>query len=153
MENSILIRDTDVKVTDILRMLSQGYTHQQILDKYPKLSLGDVMMTASFALELIEQYVTPENTISLDHTIKLIATSKKLVNLSRLRVEYPRAYETWKTEEDERLVELFNHGTRMSEIARIHERQPGAVKSRLQKLGLIQKNQQGRSGSERERFE
>jgi hypothetical protein len=57
--------------------------------------------------------------------------------LSRLREKHARAYTKWTPEEDSRLRAEFTKGTSRAELAAILERQPSAIKSRLQKLGLL----------------
>jgi hypothetical protein len=57
--------------------------------------------------------------------------------LSRLREKHPRAYTKWTPEEDARLKAEFAKGTSRAELAAIFEREPSAIKSRLQKLGLL----------------
>ncbi len=47
---------------------------------------------------------------------------------------YPRAYETWTTEEDRELLALFQDGYPVDELAQHFGRQPGAIRSRLDKL-------------------
>ncbi len=57
--------------------------------------------------------------------------------LSKLREKHPRAYAKWTPEDDARLKAEFVKGTSRAELAAIFERQPSAIKSRLQKLGLL----------------
>jgi len=57
--------------------------------------------------------------------------------LARIRTQYPKAYERW-TEEDDTLVsQRFGEGMRMTDLAKLFQRQPSAIRSRLAKLGLI----------------
>jgi len=88
---------------------------------------------------LMEQYVTPEHTISVDHEIRVVATSGKIVNHSKLREDFPRAYEPWKPDEEARLADAYTKGVKVAELANTHQRQPGAVRSRLLKLGLLER--------------
>lgn len=137
MEQSILIRDTEVKVTDILDMISRGLSYYQILLSDSRLTLGDIMVTAKLAKELIDNFVTPEHTIIVDSSIEIIATGGKIHNLSRMREEHPRAYMKWTESEEAQLTELFHAGKGITEIAKALQRKRGAIKSRLEKLGLI----------------
>lgn len=137
MKAHITIRKTGIKLTDILCLISQGFSPQQILEIHTVLNPGDIMAAASLALGIMEDYVAGEDGIEVYHTINVTARSRKLINLSRLREKYPRAYAPWKTDEEARLIELYRAGACIARIAEIHERQPGAVRSRLQKLGLI----------------
>jgi hypothetical protein len=57
--------------------------------------------------------------------------------IDRARATHARAWARWTREEDARLTALFAEGMSRAAIARELERQPGAVRSRLLKLGLI----------------
>jgi len=57
--------------------------------------------------------------------------------MDELRKKYPRAYEKWESEEEDKLIRLFNQGTPIRDIAKVLERQNGAIKARLKRLGLI----------------
>ncbi|MGL5064697.1 MAG: hypothetical protein ACRC62_32340 [Microcoleus sp.] len=56
----------------------------------------------------------------------------------KIRQKYPRAYIKWSREEDESLKNEYASGQEISEIAKKFQRQPVAIRSRLQKLGLVQ---------------
>jgi len=57
--------------------------------------------------------------------------------LKKIKENYANAYEPWKEEDDLRLKSLNSENKTISEIAQILMRQPGAIRSRLMKLGLI----------------
>jgi hypothetical protein len=57
--------------------------------------------------------------------------------ISEIRNKYPRAYEKREKEEDEKLERGFNEGLKIEELSGIPGRQPSAVRSRLEKLGLL----------------
>jgi len=137
MQEPITIRDTGVKVTDILQGIAQGLSYQQILEAHPKLILGDIMSTARLARDFIEQYVTSEGAISLDHVIEIRANAGRIINVSKIREEYPRAYEPWKTNEEAELIEMHKKGMSILKIAETLRRQPGAVSARLKARGLL----------------
>jgi hypothetical protein len=59
-------------------------------------------------------------------------------SVEEIRQEYPRAYEKWLPDEDEALKRKFSAGNSLVELANLFERQPGAIQSRLAKLGLIE---------------
>jgi hypothetical protein len=56
----------------------------------------------------------------------------------KIRQKYPRAYVKWSREEDENLQKEYANCQEVSELARKFQRQPVAIRSRLQKLGLIE---------------
>ncbi|MCU0545779.1 MAG: hypothetical protein MUE44_27040 [Oscillatoriaceae cyanobacterium Prado104] len=56
----------------------------------------------------------------------------------KIRQKYPRAYIKWSREEDENLIKEYADGQDINEIAKKFQRQPVAIRSRLQKLGLAE---------------
>lgn len=55
-----------------------------------------------------------------------------------IRQKYPRAYVKWSQDEDENLKKEYASCQQIGELAQRFQRQPGAIRSRLQKLGLIE---------------
>jgi hypothetical protein len=55
---------------------------------------------------------------------------------AEIRKLHPKAYERWTPEEDSSLQKQFKTGASVSEIAVCFQRKPGAIRSRLKKLGL-----------------
>jgi len=143
MEKSIFIRDTGVTVVEVLNELAQGYNCDQIVKNIPKLSISDILGSVKFASEVIGQHITSEDAIVINGEIVLRAHNRKLVDLTEIRKEYPRAYEAWATNEDNQLADLFRRGHGIKEIAKQLQRQEGAITSRLKKLELIGKKPPG----------
>jgi len=61
----------------------------------------------------------------------------KAYNIQEIRQKYPKAYERWTENGDIHLKNEFNQGKTINELANIFQRKPGAIRSRLQKLGLL----------------
>lgn len=137
MEHSISIRDTGITVTRVLDDIAQGYAFQQILERHPKLIISDIMAAAKFASDLIAQHVKAEDVIEIGGDIVLRAHNSRIINLTEIRKEFPRAYEKWEPHEDNELASLFKGSHPFDEISKALKRQPGAVRSRLVHLGLI----------------
>ena len=57
--------------------------------------------------------------------------------MAALRRTHPRAYTTWTAEEDDQLKAAFARGEEIEHLATMFQRQPSAVRLRLQKLGLV----------------
>ena len=57
--------------------------------------------------------------------------------LEEIREEFPKAYEKWTEFDDELLKESYLIDKNISELARLFQRKPGAIRSRLKKIGLI----------------
>ena len=53
-----------------------------------------------------------------------------------VRKTFPNAYASWSPAEDKLLRELFGGGKNVRELAVTFNRRPGAIRSRLRKLGL-----------------
>ena len=56
-----------------------------------------------------------------------------------VRDRHPRAYERWNEAEEDRLRHLRDQGRNLKQISKELQRQPGAVRSRLDKLGLTER--------------
>ena len=64
-------------------------------------------------------------------------THKKAYSVEEKRKEHGNAYLPWEKEADDILVNFYNEGKKIKEIAEIMERSRGAIYSRLKKLGII----------------
>ncbi len=62
----------------------------------------------------------------------------KAYNLDEIRLKHPRAYESWTEAEDLELSKYHEEGLSVSQLAEKHQRQSGAIRSRLKKLELIE---------------
>lgn len=67
----------------------------------------------------------------------LNAENKKNQN-EKIRQKHPRAYVKWSPEEDEKLKNEYISGQQIGELAKQFQRQSSAIRSRLQKLELIE---------------
>jgi hypothetical protein len=64
-------------------------------------------------------------------------TETRTYNIHEIRKRHPKAYTKWTQEEDARLKNQYVQGRTIDELADIFQRKPSAVRSRLQKLGLL----------------
>jgi hypothetical protein len=55
------------------------------------------------------------------------------------RIKYPNYLKPWKEEDDQELEKLWREGVSVNDIAVMFMRNPGAIKSRIEKLGLAEK--------------
>lgn len=60
-------------------------------------------------------------------------------SINKIRETHPNAYEPWDPNQDQKLRELFNNGVPINALVRIFGRQRGAIKARLIKLGLLER--------------
>ena len=73
---------------------------------------------------------------------KYVEASKKVektkaYTLEEKRKEHGNAYLPWEKVADDILINFYNEGKTIKEIAEIMERSKGAIQSRLKKLGII----------------
>ena len=63
--------------------------------------------------------------------------SERKYTIEEKRQEYGNAYLPWEKEADEYLVRLYEEGKSIKELTEIFERNNGAIRSRLKKLGKL----------------
>lgn len=102
----------------ILYLLSIGETPDAILRAHPKLTREDVQAAAAEALRALELGETREQRVA------------------RVRARHPHAFEPWTPDEDRALSEEFRAGATVAALSRAFGRPPGAVRMRLEKLGI-----------------
>lgn len=75
----------------------------------------------------------------LKKALKFMETNNKskAYNVEQIRSEYMKAYAKWTEDEDIRLRNEYIKGKTMSELTNIFQRNPGAIRSRLKKVGLL----------------
>ena len=57
--------------------------------------------------------------------------------MQSLHLFLKRTSKKWTDEEDNKLIEEFKSGKSLTELASIHGRTKGAIRSRLRKLGVV----------------
>ncbi len=63
--------------------------------------------------------------------------SERTYNVEAIRQRFPKAYEKWGKSEDDELRREFREHIGIEQIAKLHNRKKGAIRSRLKKLGLL----------------
>ncbi|MBP9018147.1 MAG: hypothetical protein KBG17_10455 [Paludibacteraceae bacterium] len=71
--------------------------------------------------------------------IPLPMIEKKTYSIIEKRKTYPNAYAKWSTDDDIKLSNAFRQGVSQNELAKIFQRNLGAIRCRLIKLGLIER--------------
>lgn len=101
----------------ILLLLSEGQTLEDILRQRPDVTRDDIRAAAAAALQLAERGESRQDRID------------------RVRKLHPHAFEPWTEIEDKLLVDAWRDGARIPALAKTFGRPPGAIRTRLQKLG------------------
>ena len=87
-------------------------------------------------LAVISEHGKEHGTADSSSPVEAARESPASARLDQTRTSYPRAYEKWQPEEEERLQSLFDAGRSIPDIALEMKRQPSAIASRLRGLGL-----------------
>jgi hypothetical protein len=74
----------------------------------------------------------------LNVRLESLAVSDKAYDVNEIRKVHPNAYAKWSAEEDQRLTSAYKAGESVASLAISHNRNRGAITSRLRKLGLDQ---------------
>lgn len=95
---------------------------------------------------LIDEEHVAELHRALDSVLEFLSRKSrtKAYSIPEKRRERPRAYERWTRGEEEQLVEAYDEGCGVSELAERHARAPTAVLSRLYQLGVLKHNERPR---------
>lgn len=90
-------------------------------------------------LECYEEMVTPikNDTLTYEMLDDLDMHEEKSVSIENIRKEHPNTYKPWVKQEESELINAYNSGKSIEEIAESLGRQSGSIKARLKKLGLI----------------
>ena len=124
--NEIINRDLkDYEILNSIASSVNPYTGEVIsgIDNCLKLKLEEI----SLKLERI---------IKQDINDCAINSAKTKTNLQHDE-DFPMAWEKWTKQEDARLIDEFNQGLTIKQIAEIHNRKTGGIRSRLKKHNLI----------------
>lgn len=97
-------------------MIADGHSYSQIVDSHVDISYRDIFDAAEEALRL--------NDPPSGYEARMVIIKQK----------YPRAYERWTENEDTHLAAMYAQGTPLEELAARFQRQPSAIRSRLEKL-------------------
>ena len=82
--------------------------------------------------EHIEQFLD-----GVKQAVHFMTEGEQAYSVERIRRQYPNAYARWNDEQDRFLREAYGQGQTIAELAAQLGRQPGAIESRLRKLGLV----------------
>ena len=137
MKTNIMVRDTGIAVTHILGLITEGYSYTQILESNPTLIMSDIMAAADLARQVIDALKDEQDQIEIHNEIRFAFSRGQFLTMAKLREKYPRAYVEWTPREDERLADMYQKGATINDIAKRHQRQPGAIHARLNRLNLL----------------
>jgi len=84
------------------------------------------------------QSVPPQKaTVAPAFSLPVVSPKKSASYMEQEKMKHKQAYSKWTDEEEKRLTDEFKAGMSFAEMATLHDRGEGAIKSRLIQLGLI----------------
>ena len=108
------------------------------LEKYGKIFIDII---TNYCLEFgIEEKMKEDKTqykLKSGNSEHKVDTQKTTSTFEKIREEFPKAYEKWTELDDELLEFSFQMDQDINELAKLFQRKPGAIRSRLRKIGLI----------------
>jgi ATP-dependent exoDNAse (exonuclease V) beta subunit len=105
---------------------------------YEEINLLYVAVTRAKSSLHVPENIFPELETS-SRTVKLIRTVKaaeKKYNLQLAKEKSKSGYAPWTKEDDKMLMEMFNDGKTMKQLAKIFDRTTGGIIARIKKLNL-----------------
>jgi DNA-binding NarL/FixJ family response regulator len=112
-------RPLSAKSVTVLKLIAEGRSYEQILVLESDLTYRDIFDAAREALE-----------------VSGVVPTAYHERIAEIRRAHPRAYEPRTTEEEATLMRLAQAGRTVDEIASRLDRQPSAIRSRMQKQHL-----------------
>jgi hypothetical protein len=136
-------------LSEAILQVAQASTGMQFLDEYRNDFLQFRYIVENIKIIPYKQ-MRDYAWFSLDFVTKLILkwqnegiikersySTEKKYTYEEIRKKYPKAYEKWGNSADTKLIKLYLEGKTIKELSEIFQRQPGAIRSRLKKLGLL----------------
>jgi hypothetical protein len=143
-------------------LIADGRSYDQILQRHPALTYFDIFAAARAALDLLQAASTAPQRFDVPdllepddlappapsepdarpgepdaRPVEPAPTTGRPSFIDRARTTHRRAWARWTRDEDARLTDLFSQGASRAAMEGALGRQPGAIRSRLLKLGLI----------------
>lgn len=108
------------------------------LQQKVEIALGEVSQEIATIPNRVQEAVGDRNSQPQSSVAQKNGDRVKTYDVEKIRQKHPRAYVKWTPEEDEKLKNTYAKGQQIGELAKKFQRQSGAIRSRLQKLGLIE---------------
>ena len=99
-------------------------------------ALGQLSQEIAAIPNRVQEAVGDRNFLPASSDVQNNADLSKTQN-EKIRQKYPRAYVKWSQDEDENLKNEYASGQKIGELASKFQRQPAVIRSRLQKLGVM----------------
>lgn len=136
-EGEVGIEDVSIVLLEVKTGSAKLNKRQEILKQV--IERGQIHFST---VRVNEEELKVQNEPLLSASMKSVIPPPVIVNQSSnetlSELEEDKIGEKWTVEEEYRLVKSFTSGVSIKEIAEIHKRQEGGIRSRLRKLGKIE---------------
>ena len=88
--------------------------------------------------EVIYPKTSEQNNLRSEVESRQQNLAKKAYSIKDIQQTYARAYTLWTKDDDETLRQRYHHGATINDLVKEFQRQPGGIRSRLKKLGLLE---------------
>lgn len=131
-ENDDRLLRAGVKMRRALDVLAERHAVplSEVVARIRYLDLTHVEVSGGLSDEPVLRATVTPTTAAGDREPAYTVEQKRLV--------HARAYEPWSSEEDEQLMSEHHQGLSVRQIAAAHNRNGGAIRSRIKKLGLLE---------------
>ena len=133
----VMIRDTGVSITDVLGLIATGYSYKQVMEAHSQLSLGDIMLAAQVARDLIDKIVLLDRDFKVEGEMRFVVKGGQFKSVDELKKDHPRAFEKWTDQEHQDVIRMYKAGDSIKTIAEKLQRSYGSIRARLIRVGLI----------------
>lgn len=94
----------------------------------------DILIRYNDTDKNIPNSIAPRENISKSKINMPDETYQALSHMEKSKLKHPRAYQSWTDDEEKQMLSLLQSGKSVSYIAKILQRQPGAIRSRIRKI-------------------
>jgi hypothetical protein len=114
---SIKIKNTDVKITDVLKLIADGVTYEKIATQL-KITISDIFLSANVAHNLITKVITINGDVTVEESKSFKVCKGTLQTIDEIQKVHPNAFKKWDDKQDYQLTSLFKAGDSIMEIAK-----------------------------------
>ncbi|NOY87899.1 MAG: DUF433 domain-containing protein [FCB group bacterium] len=132
MDEWLKIRDTDISILDILKLLGKGFSNEQIVEKYPQINYQDIKYAAKMAHDFIVKHLIYDALYDVYNRIDSMLDKR----FYQPNENYLKSPESWTKDEEEELIQLYQYRADIKDISQILLRSPQDIEQQLKKLGV-----------------
>jgi predicted Holliday junction resolvase-like endonuclease len=131
------IKDNAGDESDLEIVILDVKTGQANLSRFQE-AIARAINAGRVRFEVALPEISKQEDLRIHHKLSEQASHQKSYSIKKIQETHPRAYKPWIESEDEQLIQRYEQGVTINDLAREFQRKPGGIRSRLKKLGLLQ---------------